>query len=68
MDVNIAVWNVRGLNQRARRSAVRELVASECVSLLCLQETKLVVVPGNRSNRTGSHRFCEPWLYPLLHA
>jgi len=35
------VWNVRGLNSRARRNVVRELVAQENISLLSLQETKL---------------------------
>lgn len=40
---NLLVWNVRGLNSRARRSVVRELVAQERVSLLTLQETKLDV-------------------------
>jgi len=38
---NFLVWNVRGLNSRARRNVVRELVAQERVSLLALQETKL---------------------------
>jgi len=38
---NIVVWNVRGLNARARRNVVRELVSQEHVSLISLQETKL---------------------------
>ena len=38
---NCLVWNVRGLNSRARRSVVREMVAQENISLLSLQETKL---------------------------
>lgn len=38
---NIVIWNVRGLNARARRNVVRELVAQEHVSLISLQETKL---------------------------
>lgn len=42
---NIMIWNVRGLNARARRSSVREFVVQERVSLLCLQETKMVDVP-----------------------
>ena len=44
MDVNLSVWNVCGLNQCARCSAIHELVMSEKVSLLCLQEEKLDVV------------------------
>jgi exonuclease III len=41
---NIMIWNVRGLNARARRNSVREFVVQERVSLLCLQETKMVNV------------------------
>ena len=37
------VWNVRGLNSRARRNVVRELVDQENISLISLQETKLDV-------------------------
>lgn len=40
---NLLVWNVRGLNSRARRNVVRELVAQERISLISLQETKLDV-------------------------
>ena len=35
--------NVRGLNSRARRNVVRELVDQENISLISLQETKLDV-------------------------
>lgn len=38
---NCLVWNVRGLNSRARRNVVRDLVAQDNISLLSLQETKL---------------------------
>jgi exonuclease III len=41
---NIVIWNVCGLNSRARRNVVRELVASEHPSIVCLQETKLDVI------------------------
>ena len=41
------VWNVRGLNSRARRDVVRELVVQENISLLSLQETKLADCPQN---------------------
>jgi hypothetical protein len=34
------VWNVRGLNTRAHRDAVCQLVLSKAISLVCLQETK----------------------------
>jgi exonuclease III len=43
-DNNILIWNVRGLNARPRRDVVRELVAAERPSIVCLKETKLGVI------------------------
>lgn len=39
------VWNVRGLNMRARRNVVRESVSNHRIHVACLQETKLDVIP-----------------------
>ena len=47
LNENCMVWNVRGLNSRARRNVVRELVSQENISLLSLQETKLDDCPAN---------------------
>lgn len=46
MDYNpeIICWNVRGLNNPAKRKAVREFIATVRVNLVCLQETKLDVI------------------------
>lgn len=44
---NILVWNVRGLNMRARRAVVREFLLQERVSLLCLVETKINVLSAS---------------------
>jgi hypothetical protein len=41
---NILMWNVRGLNARAHHNAVRQLVLSEKVSLVCLQEIKVETI------------------------
>lgn len=38
---HLLVWNARGLNSRARRSAVRDIVEQQRASLVCLQETKV---------------------------
>jgi exonuclease III len=38
---NILIWNV---NARARRDTLRELVAAERPSIICIQETKLHVI------------------------
>lgn len=43
-NTTILSWNVRGLNARARRDAVRTLVADIRPSIVCMQETKLSVI------------------------
>uniref|UniRef100_A0A452ZPN2 Endonuclease/exonuclease/phosphatase domain-containing protein n=1 Tax=Aegilops tauschii subsp. strangulata TaxID=200361 RepID=A0A452ZPN2_AEGTS len=40
----IICWNVRGLNNPAKRKVVREFLSSLKVNLVCLQETKLELV------------------------
>ena len=39
--LKIAVWNVRGLNSRSRRIAIRSLLDTTAASIVCLQETKM---------------------------
>lgn len=42
MDLSaILTWNVRGLNQKARRDSVRALIAAAKPQIVCLQETKV---------------------------
>jgi exonuclease III len=42
MDSNgILIWNVRGLNDRAKRDSIKSLVLDTMPSIVCLQETKL---------------------------
>ena len=41
---------MRGLNGRARRNVVRDLVTQERVSLVCLHETKLSVICNSLAN------------------
>jgi exonuclease III len=45
MDINPEVLNlnVRGLNDPAKRNAVREFVASVRVNIVCFQETRIDV-------------------------
>ena len=43
-DIKIAIWNVRGLNVRARRYAIRSLLNTTGASIVCLQETKMALV------------------------
>lgn len=46
MDINtkIICWNVRGLNNPAKRKAVMEFITSMRSNLVSLQETKLDVI------------------------
>ena len=43
-NTTLISWNVRGLNERARRDNVRTLVDDVRPSIVCLQETKLNVI------------------------
>ncbi|PNT68775.1 hypothetical protein BRADI_3g45162v3 [Brachypodium distachyon] len=40
----ILVWNAHGLNSRAKRCAVFQVVSNAGASIICLQESKLQVV------------------------
>lgn len=42
--LRIAAWNVRGLNARARRIAIRSLLDTTSASIVCLQETKMALI------------------------
>jgi exonuclease III len=45
MDLsNFLIWNVRGLNRKARRDVVRVMVASSRPELVCLQEMKKAAI------------------------
>lgn len=46
MDLHpqVLCWNVRGLNNPAKRKAVREFVCSLKCNLVCFQETKMNVM------------------------
>lgn len=41
----ILVWNVRGLNSSGKQDSVRTLVDSMQSEIVCLQETKIAVMP-----------------------
>lgn len=46
MDINpeLVGWNTRGLNDQAKRDAVREFLASVRANIVCLQQTKVDVI------------------------
>jgi exonuclease III len=43
-NVNLVCWNVRGLNNKVHRDAVRDIVRDSHATIVCLQETKLDLV------------------------
>lgn len=43
-SANFLIWNARGLNDRARRDAVRKVVDACKPVLVCIQETKLAMI------------------------
>lgn len=38
---SILIWNARGLNQKARRDSVRDVIMSVNADIVCIQETKI---------------------------
>jgi exonuclease III len=45
MDLSkVLIWNVRGLNRKARRDVVRDMVGSTRSNIVCLQETKKAAI------------------------
>jgi exonuclease III len=44
VSVNCLIWNARGLNDRARRDTVHQVVQSCGPIIVCLQETKLALI------------------------
>lgn len=57
--LKIINWNVRGLNSRARRTAVRSLVVTSSASIACFQETKMEFVYSSTVLETLGSEFDE---------
>ena len=56
------VWNVRGLNGRARRNVVREFLVQERPTLVCILETKLSVICNALANEILGTTFAYDFL------
>ena len=41
MKLRILSWNVRGTNDREKRKLIKDVIKSQKVDLVCLQETKI---------------------------
>jgi exonuclease III len=56
-NCKILSWNVRGLNELARRDSVQELVRDTSSTIVCLQETKLTTFDDATILRTLGPNF-----------
>ena len=61
----IIVWNVRGLNARARRTAIRSLIVSTNASVVCLQETKMELITVQAVRHCLGNKFENFFYLPL---
>lgn len=62
-NCRILNWNVRGLNDVARRDSVSELARDTGSTVVCLQETKLQVVDDNVVRRTLGQNFVNNYAF-----
>ena len=54
-DNHLLLWNARGLNSRARRNVLRNIVELQRASIVCVQETKLSNISASiNTELTGS--------------
>jgi hypothetical protein len=58
----VGSFNIRGLGSRVKRRKVRELIASESLDFLALQETKLEGISGSLCCRLWGNAECE-WAF-----
>lgn len=56
-------WNVRGLNNSARRGVVKDLVFDTRCTVACLQETKIQHVDTAVVNETLGHQFIQNFVF-----
>ncbi|XP_073355487.1 uncharacterized protein [Aegilops tauschii subsp. strangulata] len=63
MDCNTLSWNIRGLNNPARRTVVVDFVRNHNCRLVCLQETKLDSINNAIIAETLGSRFIDNFSY-----
>lgn len=56
-------WNVRGLNSKARRKVVRDLVQDYCCTIVTLQETKMELVQAADISESLGARFSSQFIF-----
>lgn len=58
-QIKMITWNVRGLNEREKRLAIRQTFFLEKPNLICLQETKLRAMNANLRKEICGRRLDE---------
>lgn len=64
--LNVIVWNVRGLNARARRNALFQVVTAANPAIACLQETKLQDVSVNVVRQCLGNKYEKFFHFPVI--
>ena len=59
MKIKILSWNVRGVNDRNKRSSIKALIRAQKVDLVCLQETKMSQMSLGVVRSLGVGRFLD---------
>lgn len=57
--IKIVTWNVRGLNERPKRLAIRQTMFLEKPDIICIQETKLSDVDNSQQKEICGRRLNE---------
>lgn len=65
LDQNCVImnWNVRGLNNSARRKVVKDLTREKRATVACLQETKLEVIDKDLVTEILGDKFVENFVF-----
>lgn len=58
-DVDMLCWNVRGLNQQARKDVVHNTIATTLCHLACFQEPKLQNIDAHTAMYLGGYRLSQ---------
>ncbi|KAK1285188.1 hypothetical protein QJS10_CPB20g00065 [Acorus calamus] len=62
MMIKCLIWNIRGLNDPAKRRAIKDMVLANIVHICCLQETKMVTVDRQTIADLGAGKLDE-WAF-----
>ena len=57
MKIKILSWNVRGVNDSDKRKVIKNLIRTNRVDMVCLQETKVQEMNNDMVRSLGVGRF-----------